>query len=347
MTTTNGSQTQLQTTGQRAVAPSPAQTFRGVLEKMIPQIKLALPRHVSPDRLVRIVLTTVQRTPKLLECTRESLLGCIVQCAQLGLEPDGMLGHAYLVPFWNSRQNRLECQFIAGYKGLLKLARQSGEIASVASRVVHAKDEFEYEYGLNEKLRHIPCDDEDPGSLTHAYTIFRFKDGSHHFDVMTKREIDRIKARSKAPKGGPWDTDYEEMAKKTVFRRTSKMAPASVEDKMSRALQLDDRADQGLSQEFDVDVPGAGDDGEGTGSTGAAESSETTNEGGAESTPEFVISTLKQRKDLAKAAKAARVAEADVAAWYKRDSLEELSRDEADEALKRLAEMDDGGGAIS
>lgn len=335
-------QTQLQAAA-RAELSKPINGFRSVLEKMKPQIQLALPRHVSPDRMLRIVLTTVQRTPKLLECTRESLLGCIVQCAQLGLEPDGLLGHAYLIPFFNNRQNRMECQLIVGYKGLLKLARQSGEIASISARVVHEKDVFEFEYGLQEKLRHIPSMEEDPGQLIYAYAIFRLKDGASHFDVMSIREIEAIKKRSKSSGSGPWVTDFEEMAKKTVLRRASKMSPASIEDRMARAIVLDERADAGLPQNIDEDEPGAEPGDQGTdGDNGAGEPV-------AEQPKEFVMSTLKQRKEILKLCGQLRIAPEDAAKWAGKAEIDILSNDEAGYVLKRLSEQakDEASGAIT
>lgn len=344
---TAAEQTQLQAAARtdvgRAQLNTPINTFRGVLEKMKPQIQLALPRHVSPDRMLRIVLTTVQRTPKLLECTRESLLGCIVQCAQLGLEPDGLLGHAYLIPFYNRRENRMECQLIVGYKGLLKLARQSGEIASISARVVHEKDVFEFEYGLEEKLRHIPSMDEDTGAPVYAYAIFRLKDGSHHFDVMSAREIRAIRKRSKSGESGPWVTDEEEMWKKTVLRRASKMSPASIEDRMARAISLDEKADAGLPQNIDEEAT------EGPPASNGEALTELTGEMAQEpATKEFVVSTLKQRKDIIKLCARARVAEEDVAKWCGKAALDELSHDEAEDAVKRLNEQirDESGGAI-
>jgi len=337
-------QTQLQAAAKAEVARAqpntPINNFRGVLEKMKPQIQLALPRHVSPDRMLRIVLTTVQRTPKLLECTRESLLGCIVQCAQLGLEPDGLLGHAYLIPFFNNRQNQHECQLIVGYKGLLKLARQSGEIASISARVVHEKDVFEFEYGLEEKLRHIPSMDEDPGPLLYAYAIFRLKDGATHFDVMSFREIEAIRKRSKSGNNGPWVTDFEEMAKKTVLRRASKMSPASIEDRMARAIALDEKADAGISQQIE----------ESDDSAEVAARMESSGQFSDDKAPvEFVISTLKQRKDIIKLCAQARVSEEDAARWGGRSALDELSRDEADVVAGRLKKQieDDSAGAIT
>lgn len=347
-------QTQLQTTAKAEVARplSRANEFRGTLEKMRSQIKLALPKHIDIDRMLRIVLTTVQRTPKLLDCTNESLLGCIVQCAQLGLEPDGLLGHAYLIPFFNSRQNRTECQLIVGYKGLRKLAMQSGEVSSISARVVHEKDDFEYEYGLNEKLRHVPSDAADPGPVIYAYAIFRLKDGGHHFDVLTVREINRIRDNSQGyrrnPNASPWKDFYEEMAKKTAFRRASKMAPASIEDKTLRAHALDDAADAGLPQDLGespmLSAP-ADDDTDETKELPASTVPETTTQ----SPPkEFVMSTLAQRKLLAKAIKEARVAEADACKRAGRGGFDELSFDEAGEALAWLNGMiaAEAGGAI-
>jgi len=320
--------------------------FRSVLEQMKPQIRLALPRHLDPDRMLRIVLTTVQRTPKLLECTRESLLGCIVSCAQLGLEPDGLLGHAYLIPFFNGRQNRTECQLIVGYKGLRKLAMQSGEVSSISARVVHAKDEFEYEYGLNEKLKHIPSDDADPGPVTYAYAIFRLKDGGHHFDVLTVREINRIRDNSQGyrrnPSASPWTGFYDEMAKKTAFRRASKMAPASIEDKTLRAHALDDAAEAGLPQDLGdgVSIAAPGDDDQDAGQAPID---------AAEAPPkEHVMSTLAQRKALAKAIKEARVTEADACKQSNRSAFDELSFDEAVATLEWLNGMiaSEAGAAI-
>lgn len=359
--TTGQQPTQLQpaNTQQQAVMPRPVAVFRDLLEKMKPQIKLALPRHVDPDRMLRIVLTTIQRTPKLLECTRESLLGCIVQCAQLGLEPDGMLGHAYLIPFFNGRSNRFECQLIVGYKGLLKLARQSGEISSIVARVVHAKDEFQFEFGLErDTLVHRPTGDPDPGALTHAYAIFRLKDGAVHFDVMTVAQINRIRDSSQGYKrdkaSSPWTHHYDEMAKKTVIRRASKMAPASIEDRLQRAAVLDERAEAGLPQDIEEICPDCL--GEATlrmpdgkvvpcpTCEGASAGGGATPSGGAGSsapidTTEFVVSTLKQRKDISRLAKDAGVDEIDVCQWFGREAIDELSRPQAEEALKRLGEV--------
>lgn len=339
MTATAPAQGDLVPRSNTSVAKKPIDEVRGLLDKMLPQIKLALPKHLDPNRLLRIVLTTIQRTPKLLDCTRDSLLGCIVTCAQLGLEPDGMLGHAYLIPFWNSRKNANECQLIVGYKGLLKLARQSGEIASISARVVHEKDEFRYQYGLHEDCVHVPSDEEDPGSVTHAYAVFRLKDGSHHFDVMTVREIERIRDKSQGYKinknGSPWTTDFDEMAKKTVLRRASKMAPASVEDRVGMAARLNQQADEGVPQSLDLSMTlppvGDSDDGAAPSDGASAEATQATGE-----SDDFEMPTMKERKDLVKAAKEARVDLTDVVGWFKKGDVDELSKNEVGLAMVKI-----------
>lgn len=220
-----------------------------LLEKSKPQIARALPRHLSADRMLRVTMTSIRRTPKLLSCSQQSLLGAIMQAAQLGLEPDGVLGHAYLVPF------KEEVQLLIGFKGLIDLARRSGQLSTIFSRVVYAKDSFEYSYGLNEKLEHVPTTEEDPGDVVAVYAVARLKDGGTQFEVMTRREVEAIRKRSRAANDGPWITDYAEMCKKTCLRRLCKMLPASVE--LARAVSLDERAEVGLSQQLEdvIDVP--------------------------------------------------------------------------------------------
>lgn len=203
------------------------------------QLQLALPKHLSVDRFLRVALTTIRGNKKLLECSDTSILSCLVTAGQLGLEVDPKIGHAYLVPFGG------QAQLIPGYKGLLKLIRNSGELQSVQTQVVYANDVFELEYGLTEKLRHVPSPG-DRGAPTGAYVVFRYKDGGYSFDYMSTDDIEKIRKRSKAGDSGPWVTDWAEMAKKTVLRRHSKIAPMSIE--AQRAVALEETAMAGLSQ---------------------------------------------------------------------------------------------------
>lgn len=227
-----------------------ANTMRELLTRadVKEQIKLVLPQHLSPDRLLRVALTAILRTPALLDCTRESILSCVLTAAQLGLEPDQFLGQAYLIPFRNNKKGVMECQIMPGYRGYISLARRTGEVQSVNAQVVYTRDKFDLVYGLEERLEHRPAEG-DRGEPRGAYVVFHYKDGSRSFDYMSTSDIERIRKRSKTPDNGPWVTDWDEMAKKTVIKRHAKLAPMSVE--FARATALEDRALSGKSQ-FDL-----------------------------------------------------------------------------------------------
>lgn len=218
------------------------------------QMALALPKHMTADRLARIALTEVRKNPKLAQCDQTSFLGAIMQLAALGLEPGGALGHAYLLPFdkrekvngqWKTVST--EVQLIVGYRGMIDLARRSGQIQSIEARAVYAKDSFGVRLGLDSSIEHVPAWDEvDRGELTFVYAVAKLKDGGVQFDVMSRAEIEKIRARSKAGANGPWVSDFEEMAKKTVLRRLFKYLPVSIE--MQRAVGLDEQAAAGIDQ---------------------------------------------------------------------------------------------------
>ena len=226
-------------------ATQKANTIRNLFEQksVKQQLSLAVPRHLTVDRLLRVAMTSIQRTPKLLDCTQKSLLSCVMTCAQLGLEPDAFLGQAYLVPFRN--KGVLEAQLIPGYRGYIALARRSGEVQSVSAQVVYEKDEFVLQYGLEDMLKHVPAEG-DRGEAKGAYVVFRYKDGSYSFDYMSTEDIEKIRSRSMAKDRGPWVTDWAEMAKKTVIKRHAKLAPLSVE--FQQASALEDIAHAGESQ---------------------------------------------------------------------------------------------------
>lgn len=205
-------------------------TVRALLDQMRPQFALALPKHLTIDRLLRVTMTTIQNNPRLLDCDRQSLFAAVMTSAQIGLEPDGILGHAYLVPFGK------KVQFIPGYKGLLKLARNSGEISTIQSHEVRANDFFEFAYGINEKLEHKPAEGER-GEIKYFYAYAKYKDGGHIFEVMTRAEVDAVRDNSEAYKAfkakriksTPWDSDYVQMGRKTPIRRLANYLPLSVQ----------------------------------------------------------------------------------------------------------------------
>lgn len=230
MATVDQMKNQLAKANGKAVANDKPKTIEGYLKQMAPAMEEALPRHMNVDRLLRLAMTTIRTTPELRQADPASLLGAVMQAAQLGLEP-GLMGHCYLLPFKNNKKGITEVQFIIGYKGMIDLARRSGHIQSIYAHAVYENDEFEYELGLEPKLVHKPSMEADRGQFVGAYAVAHFKDGGYQFEFMPKSEIERRKSRSKAAnsKYSPWHTDYEEMAKKTVIRHMWKYLPISVE----------------------------------------------------------------------------------------------------------------------
>lgn len=244
------------TTDKKSMMVANQKTVMGLLEQMKSEIARCLPKHLTPERMARIAMTELRKTPKLQECDPMSFIAAIMQAAQLGLEP-GILGSCYLIPFFNGKTGKYECQFMPGYRGFLDLARRSGQIISLVARSVYKNDEFSYEFGLKEDIKHKPAMN-DKGELVAVYAIALLKDGGHQFEVMSKADVEQIRDTSKSKDKGPWVTNYDEMAKKTVLRRLFKWLPCSVE--MQKAVSLDELQEAGIqniraaaSEEFDID----------------------------------------------------------------------------------------------
>ena len=211
---------------QRAMAPAQQgqPTLAQLIDQMKPEIARALPRHMNPDRMARIATTVLRQTPALARCTPDSFLGALMTASQLGLEP-GPLGEAYLVPYGNT------VTFVPGYRGLIKLAYQSGEVSTFNAQVVREGDEFDYGLGLEPYLVHKPkLSTGDIAKPIAVYAVLIRKDGAKDFRVMSVAEVERIRRRSKASNNGPWKTDWESMAKKTVIKQLAKFAPLASEN---------------------------------------------------------------------------------------------------------------------
>ena len=218
--------------------------------QMKAQIKAALPSHMTPERMTRIVMTECRKTPALLKCNVPSLLGAVMQAAQLGLEPGSALGHCYLLPFGNGKANDglSNAQLIIGYRGMIDLARRSGQLVSIGAYCVHEGDEFSWELGLHPDIKHVPGEDTESNPVTHVYAVANLKDGGVQFEVMTRKAIEIVRAQSKAGAKGPWVTHWEEMAKKTAIRRLFKYLPVSIE--VARAVEVDEKTDRGEAISF-------------------------------------------------------------------------------------------------
>lgn len=216
-----------------AVAPRQAQsmTIRDILKSdaFKGEISKVLPDHCKPDRMLRVALTALTRTPKLANCTQQSFAKCLLDCSALGLEPDGRRAH--LIPYGT------ECTLIVDYKGLAELAMRSGIFSQPPmAQIVCEHDEFEWDRGQITKHK---IDWRKPrGNCYAVYCIAYTKDGGEIADVMTRDEVEAVRKRSRAANNGPWVTDWNEMAKKTVFRRMSKWLPLSAD--LAEAFERDD-----------------------------------------------------------------------------------------------------------
>lgn len=233
-------------------APKRTDSFPAMLEAYKGEIARALPRHLNPDNMLRIALTAFRMNPRLNECEPSSVFACVVQASQLGLRPN-MLGECFLIPFKDHKSGKTICQLQIGYQGLLELVRRSGLVDSISVYLVHEKDTYQVRFGTDAGLTHEPYLDGDPGEVKFGYAVARIKGGGLHVEVMTRPEIERIRDRSqnvrtarRYEKETPWDTDFEEMARKTIARRICKWLPKSNE--LGTALQLSDSADRNVQR---------------------------------------------------------------------------------------------------
>ena len=204
------------------IAEKKPKTIFDIIQAGAKQFATALPKHINTDRFVRIAITTIRQNPKLAQCSQESLLGALMVSAQLGLEP-GTLGQCYLIPYGR------ECQFQIGYKGMIELLRRSGQLKDIYAYSVYENDDFEITYGLDRNLIHKP-NLANKGDFLGCYCVAILKDDTRAFEYMTKEEIEaHAKKFSKTFGNGPWKTDFEAMAHKTVVKKMLKWLPLSVE----------------------------------------------------------------------------------------------------------------------
>jgi recombination protein RecT len=230
--------------------PSKADNLAELLRTMLPEIKRALPKHVDPERMLRIAVTAVRQSPDLALCTAASFVGCVMQAAQLGLEPNTPLGLAYLIPRKSKKLDagQRECTLIIGYQGQLDLSRRSGLVGPVYAHVVREGDAFEYGLGTDTYIKHRPSDDpaREEKQITHAYAVAKGRESSQEcqFVVLTRAQIEARRKRSAAADEGPWITDLEAMCCKSAARALWKWLPKSAE--MARAEAIEDAADRGV-----------------------------------------------------------------------------------------------------
>lgn len=208
-----------------------------LISQVEPFIENALPQEIGKERFMNVCLTTLRQNPDLLKCDRSSLLGSMLESAQLGLTPN-TLGQCYIIPYGD------EAQLVIGYRGMIDLARRSGDVEAITSRVIYENDDFEINYGHSNPVQnHSPYwqqGETEKGDIVAVYARVDLAGGGVHVEIMPKQEIDEIKSQhGNTRSGSPWDQQYEEMAKKTVVRRAFKYLPVSTE--AQRAAEVDEQ----------------------------------------------------------------------------------------------------------
>lgn len=240
----------------RVADMKPKEQIAYLLNQKKGELAKMLPKTLSIERLLKVAQIAATTTPALAKCDVPSLVGAIGQCAQMGLEPNTVLGHAYLVPFNTKRKDASgaerwvnSVQVIIGYKGLIDLARRSGQIVSIAAHEVCEGDHFELVYGLDEKLNHTPAMGER-GKVIGFYAVAKLKDGGYCFEFMSLHQVQEIMKATQSKGGyGPWKEHFIEMGRKTVIRRLAKYLPLSIE--FQTAAALDGMAEAGKDQHND------------------------------------------------------------------------------------------------
>lgn len=256
----------LQKKQQEAQAPTPVKQktpqeiaqikMKNTIKAALPQFTSMLPSTIKPERFQSMVLTAVNTNPKLMACDPLSVVASALQSAQLGLEPNTPLGQAYLIPYEERKMVngvwqtvRTVCNFQVGYRGLITLAFNSGELQSLDAQEVYANDDFDFNYGLNMTLKHIPAthNRKQPGeNPTHYYAVYKLKNGGQGMAVMTYEDVlEHAKKFSKTYNkktgkfSGPWADNFDAMAKKTVLLKLMKYMPMAADSPLARATTVD------------------------------------------------------------------------------------------------------------
>ncbi len=231
-----------------AVGHTPQDVY-GLLAVLKSHLQRATPSNLDVTRLSELALMLVRKSPRLAECTRTSFGGALMQCAKFGLYPD-VRGQAWLIPRKTgpkkpNGERWLEAHFQIGYQGALELARRSGQVTKIESRVVRSGDAFDYEYGTEPFIKHRPRrGGDEPGALEYAYAVAWLRNESApQFLVLDRWEIERYRAvsRNTEDDDSPWVKWEPEMWQKTAVLRLANWLPMSIEQR--EALEADSRSE--------------------------------------------------------------------------------------------------------
>lgn len=238
-------------------------TLSAFVEKNWQVISRAIPKEIDRGRFLNVALNMIDGMPQLAKADMASVITALTQCSQLGLEPDNVLGMAYIIPFWNTKKNAYDVQLIIGYKGFLELARRAGVI-SITAALVHENEKCEITMGLNPDIKHIPQPPDKRGNKIGAYAVATLSNGHKMFEFLWAEEINKARDLSKsawkAGKDGKkeinessiWVKFEDDMWKKTAIRRLSKYLPLSGTQK---AASVDEAYEAGVIEPLPFDIP--------------------------------------------------------------------------------------------
>lgn len=222
-----------------------------LLANNIKAIQSVLPNHLTPEKMLRMAYTSVVINPKLARCSQISLLNAVIEASAIGLEIGGPLAQAHLVPF------KEEAKLMVDYKGLMELCYRSPAVAAMTARPVYQRDQFDYWYGINADLRHVPFKNGDRGDLIAAYSIVKFTSGGVDFEVVEREDAMAAKESSPAKdkKDSPWNKPRDEwtMWVKTAVRKLSKRIPKNPELQKALNLEANPSEGQGLNHVIEAD----------------------------------------------------------------------------------------------
>ena len=247
------------------IAKPKVQPLQDLIQQSVKELGRALPAHLGPDRLVRIALTCIRLNPALANCSPESFLGALFTLAQLGLEP--IAGRAYLLPFNNKRKvggewkSVLEVQALVGYKGLVDLFYRHEKAVMLTWGVVHEGDDFDYQKGTDQFLKHKPAQ-KKRGEILGYWVAAQLQNGGKPFEYMSKDDCMAHGAKhsktydknsGKFYDSSPWAKEPESMCLKTVLIQLAKLLPLSME--LQQAIANDESSRdfrRGVSDVLDI-----------------------------------------------------------------------------------------------
>ncbi len=229
------------TTGAAVAKPRSSGDLKSYLNSPEVRAKLAeaAGAAMKPEDLIRLTLLAASRSPDIAKCSRETILRSLLDAAALGIKPGGLMGRGYLVPRKNNKNGTIECCFDPGWRGLIDIARRSGQIRRIEAHVVYEKDSFTVERTPLTVVRHVPCEDPNPGAVRAAYAVAEFSGGEVQIEILYRRDLDKV--RKMGANGGPWSTWYDEMARKTAVRRLCKYLP--YDPQVDEAIRIIDEQD--------------------------------------------------------------------------------------------------------